>query len=144
MPRYHFSLGNSTEGPIGLGALVVALSPEEAIERLRDALLETIELADHTPGIQYVNLYVNHEAIDAHGIVVDDLLDAPGGALAVCETRGFYAACSRCSNATDTLPYEQDPSRFSSAAECAEWARAHGWTVDAEGLPVCGEHDDGE
>lgn len=35
---YHFDLGNSTEGPIGYCARVVAESPEEACEILRDRI----------------------------------------------------------------------------------------------------------
>lgn len=56
MRDYHFDLGNSTDGPLGLCAVVRASSPEQALEMLRERLPETVEIAT---GSEYVHVYIN-------------------------------------------------------------------------------------
>lgn len=66
--EYHFSLGNSTRGPIGYCARVVAASKKEAVEILK----ERLQWAEMGINIQddfgeeegeYVEVYLNTEAI---------------------------------------------------------------------------------
>ncbi len=66
---YHFSCGNSTKGPIGFCAEVVADTQEKAVSRLRRALvdalgpLEMVRIRLEQPWIGYVNVYINPDYI---------------------------------------------------------------------------------
>lgn len=65
---YHFSLGNSSEGPIGYAGRVIATSRQEAIQILKDSLPESVTIpASHSPAngryIEYLEVYLNPEAI---------------------------------------------------------------------------------
>jgi hypothetical protein len=59
--EYHFSLGDSTTGPVGYAARVAATTATGAVERLRELLDE--ELAEiHFPkatGGEYLTVYFN-------------------------------------------------------------------------------------
>lgn len=79
--EYNFSLGNSTHGPVGFTARVVATSPEEALEILKTALPEGINLpidvelplAPHQldpneRGVVYITAYFNPEAVTLNDI----------------------------------------------------------------------------
>ena len=77
---YHFSLGNSTTGPVGLCARVIADSPEETVEILRETLPAIIEvpwLKDDK--IEYVAFYTNVEAITVEDIDDDEDEDEGDG-----------------------------------------------------------------
>ncbi len=75
---FHFSLGDSSTGPIGFCARIVAANKDEAVARLRD-LLETntddvggVMVLDSGP--EYIQAYINPEAITASDI--DDTEEA--------------------------------------------------------------------
>ena len=69
--EYHFSVGNSTEGHIGLCAVVIADTPEQAVERLKESMAEDLDAAwDHSEHVQYSTVYLNPEAF-----TVDDIDD---------------------------------------------------------------------
>lgn len=73
MPKtsYHFDIGNSSEGPIGLCARVTADSPEQALKLLKAALPEEIEveLVDGDDGhVEYINVYLNDDFISTKDI----------------------------------------------------------------------------
>jgi hypothetical protein len=84
MPYYHFDLGNSTGGPLGLTAALKADTPEAAVARFRDLLLgRDIFDGDEQPSVcvpidggfgEYVNLYCNLDAITVAAI--DDEADS--------------------------------------------------------------------
>jgi hypothetical protein len=82
MKRFHFSLGDSTTGPIGFCASVYAESAEEAAQMLNDALSElghSVSTIDNDepddsdeeaePYIEYVEVYFN----PVHGVEVTDI-----------------------------------------------------------------------
>jgi hypothetical protein len=76
-PRsYHFSLGNSTKGPIGFCAQVKAYSKEEAVEILKEILPEEWDthFQDDDRSIEYCCVYFNPDAISVRSI--DDWEDA--------------------------------------------------------------------
>jgi len=67
MKRYHFSVGNSTDGPVGYCASVYAESPEDALGMLSELLagdgclghLVDDRSAERQGGIDYLNVYFN-------------------------------------------------------------------------------------
>ena len=69
MKNYHFSCGNSTEGIVGLCAEIVAETREEAVQKLRAALEDTLGSSGVFPlcfeqsPIRYINVYVNPDYI---------------------------------------------------------------------------------
>lgn len=63
MKSYHFDLGDSTDGPVGLCARVEARSKAEAVALLRDLLPEELPVATGHPRVDYVNVYINTDAI---------------------------------------------------------------------------------
>jgi len=72
MNRYHFSLGNSTDGPVGYCASVQAQTPEDAVKLLQGAIEnfggESIIVDPHhdeTPltGSDYVAVYLNSNCV---------------------------------------------------------------------------------
>ena len=70
---HHFSVGNSSTGPIGFCADVRATSPDEATERLREALQHVLEvhlrsIADFPDHVEYLNVYINPDAVTASNI----------------------------------------------------------------------------
>ena len=78
MPSYHFDVGNSSTGPIGFCARIVADTPEKAIACLHDALGcgdSTIESgAVYCDGtVEYIQVYFNDQAITEADIdMIDD------------------------------------------------------------------------
>lgn len=77
MKSYHFDVGNSSTGPIGLCARITANSPEEALEILKDHLpVEGLMIADDkwsdagpgTPHVEYIQAYFNDAAITVKDI----------------------------------------------------------------------------
>ena len=74
MKRYHFSLGNSKDGPIGYCAAVRAESQEEAVEILKQALLVGKVFIDH-PAVEHVEVYLNADAVTTDDIC---MVSAPG------------------------------------------------------------------
>ena len=70
MKSYHFSVGNSTDGPIGMCARVLADSEEEAVTIFHEALLEyeNVRPAAHEDRIEYIHVYFNDEAITVEDI----------------------------------------------------------------------------
>lgn len=65
MKSFHFSLGDSSKGPIGFCARVKAATPEDAAEILRD------RIGDHATirtGDEYIEVYFNADAISAADI----------------------------------------------------------------------------
>lgn len=74
MNSYHFDLGNSTDGPIGFCARVTAESAEAAIEILKEALPESVEIGchDETGSIEYLAVYLNADAITLSDIDEED------------------------------------------------------------------------
>lgn len=65
MPSYHFDVGDSGAGPIGLCARVRAATKTEALALLREALPEQVSVAsgDGAEGVEYINVYINDTAI---------------------------------------------------------------------------------
>ncbi len=83
MKSYHFDVGNSTAGAIGLCARVTATSKAAAVHILRDNLPEEIEAVSfcEEPGkIEYLNIYINPEMVTIKNIdIVDDPDDEENG-----------------------------------------------------------------
>ena len=74
---YHFSLGDSADGPVGACARVLASSEEAAVRQLR-ALLESkareLVMTHLSHSIESLTVYFNPSAISANAIdEVDDL-----------------------------------------------------------------------
>ena len=90
---YHFSLGNSSYGPIGYCARVEADSPERAVEWLRAVIQDVADglmIAEHGDGyagLDYAEVYFNPEQITVADIdfVIDE--DGDEHSLAGVETR---------------------------------------------------------
>lgn len=59
--RFHFSLGNSSDGPVGFCAAVHATSKKEAVEKLRKALPDCQKVGPFSDvdGIEYIEIYFN-------------------------------------------------------------------------------------
>lgn len=69
LKSYHFSLGNSTKGPVGFCALIKATSKAAAVAILKKALPEEQDVhpvsedGDGTPEVVYIAAYFNEAAI---------------------------------------------------------------------------------
>jgi hypothetical protein len=79
MKSYHFNLGDSDDGPIGLCVRVTAASKKKALEALRRVLWENfpdqevhVDVRDSSGGIpdniEYVNVYLNPDKITERDI----------------------------------------------------------------------------
>lgn len=70
LKSYHFDVGNSNTGPLGFCGRVKADSKEEALQLLREALPETVEVKsmEHHHRVEYLHVYVNDEAIKVEDI----------------------------------------------------------------------------
>ena len=70
MNSYHFSLGNSSIGPIGFCARIEASTPEEAVKRLKELIFEqtadTVDVIDTEN--EYVQVYFNLRVITTEDI----------------------------------------------------------------------------
>lgn len=84
LAEYHFDLGNSTNGPIGLAAMIYARDRDEALERLRSILrahtmIQVYIGSSPTDPVQYVNVYVSPENMssDSAEEIEDDMSRCP-------------------------------------------------------------------
>lgn len=82
LKSFHFDVGDSTKGPIGLCARVLAHTEEEAVEILKAAMPDEVELKtfceeENKPRIEYLNLYINPNAFSTKDI--DDVEDSEDG-----------------------------------------------------------------
>ncbi len=74
MNSYHFSLGNSAQGPIGFCGQVLASTEGEAATKLRRALQQSIGAAGEValrcldPDVQYLAVYFNPACVRASDI----------------------------------------------------------------------------
>jgi hypothetical protein len=72
MPSYHFSLGDSSEGPIGFCARIKAKSKKAAVARLQSMLVDSFKVPTHSDdspeGDEYIEAYVNTDAITVRDI----------------------------------------------------------------------------
>lgn len=60
---YHFDIGNSTSGLLGLCAVIRATSPREALEILKANLPEEVMISGETEDVGYIQVYLNDQAI---------------------------------------------------------------------------------
>jgi hypothetical protein len=65
---YHFSLGDSSKGPVGYCARIVATSPKKAVELLREIIAEEQEVDKcgtdaQNDKCEYIEAYFNPGAI---------------------------------------------------------------------------------
>lgn len=74
---FHFSFGNSTDGPLGICARIWAVTEAEAVQKLHAALAEEISLKTFGMGghVEYINLYTNTDYIGTDNI--DEVNDDP-------------------------------------------------------------------
>lgn len=75
---YHFSLGNSSTGPIGFCARVTASSKADALTKVRNRIEDlhrelSVPLSDDD-GTEYLNVYFNPAAISVRS--VDEVTDS--------------------------------------------------------------------
>jgi len=68
MKDYHFDIGNSHEGPLGMCAVVQAKSKREAAKTLREALPDKVEVPVDDSGVICVNVYLNGQKITKNDI----------------------------------------------------------------------------
>ena len=74
MKSYRLSCGDSTQGPVGLCACVLADTKEEALAKLQHALenstgaLGEIRVQTGHEGVQYINVYISPENINVSEI----------------------------------------------------------------------------
>lgn len=70
MRTYRFSCGNSTNGPVGMAANIIANSKKEALAKLRHALENAtgscgeVCVSDAGPGIEYISVYISPENVN--------------------------------------------------------------------------------
>jgi hypothetical protein len=81
MPKYHFDVGDSTSGPIGFCAVIEAASPQAAVERLREQLLDTSVRIEDAKDAEYIEVYFNDQKVSEADIdsVEDDEDSADAG-----------------------------------------------------------------
>lgn len=71
---FHFDLGNSSTGPMGLSARIEATSKEEALQLLRDAIANSVDewgsvhVGQYEQGVDYIHVYLNPDAITVRAI----------------------------------------------------------------------------
>jgi hypothetical protein len=70
---YHFDFGNSTDGPIGYCARVVAASKKKAVAIMRRAIPTEMKIhpcgtSKDAAAVQYIEAYLNPKAISAKDI----------------------------------------------------------------------------
>jgi len=70
--RYHFDLGDSTAGPVGITVRINAFDKQSAVRRLRAILPDQLDLTrllgDHRGATEHVTLHLNVDAIQASDI----------------------------------------------------------------------------
>lgn len=75
LKEYHFSCGDSSNGPVGFCAVVRAYTKVEALKKLREAMPEEEELKtyDGSDDVVYFNVYFNEAKVTVKDI---DQVDA--------------------------------------------------------------------
>lgn len=68
MKSYHFDVGNSSTGPIGLCATIKANSKKEALERLQELLPTEWPIDVGQDSGEYFNIYLNADNITVKDI----------------------------------------------------------------------------
>lgn len=68
MKSYHFDVGNSNVGHIGLSARVIAKSKAEALEKLKAALPEMFGVTRDEDDVVYIHVYLNPDAFTVKDI----------------------------------------------------------------------------
>jgi len=72
MKSYHFSLGDSSDGPIGYCARITAATKEDAVARLQEILHASTgtcwEVEIHSTKDEYVAIYLNSDAVSVANI----------------------------------------------------------------------------
>jgi len=63
MKDYHFDIGDTNKGPLGMCAVVQAKNKNEALQIIRAALPDTIEVPTDDSRVVYVNVYLNGKNI---------------------------------------------------------------------------------
>ena len=81
LKSFHFDVGDSTKGPIGLCARVWAKDEAEAVEILKAATPGEVELKtfcteEQKPRVEYLNVYINPNAFSVKDI--DDVSEEEG------------------------------------------------------------------
>jgi hypothetical protein len=75
---FHFSLGDSTFGPIGFSARVTAKSSKQAVEKLKKAIewfnaeldvAKATGLKGESPGVEYLEVYFKPDLISEKDII---------------------------------------------------------------------------
>ena len=79
---YHVDVGNSTDGPLGLCARVTATSKGQALKMIREEVASEITVVQNNQActnIEYVNVYINLEAITEDDIDEENPVRAEEG-----------------------------------------------------------------
>lgn len=63
--EFHFDIGNSSTGPIGMCAVIVAKGEIQATTILKEELPEEIEVKSENSSVGYIRIYTNSGEIDA-------------------------------------------------------------------------------
>lgn len=85
MPKensYHFNLGNSDDGPLGMCARINGSSKEDALERLKSMIPEDMEILIENPDLEsgeYIAFYVNEKHISEKDVDDSDEEEEPDG-----------------------------------------------------------------
>ena len=90
MRSFHFDMGNSTVGPVGLCARINADTPQEATARLRELLDHHTDLHNSVQvwrdGEEYISVYVNTEYPSPSHIDDDEALHTESQSSAMGKT----------------------------------------------------------
>ncbi len=68
LKEYHFDVGDSNSGPLGLCARVRAKSKAEALHILANDLPTEVQVSPSNDAITYINVYINPTAISTKDI----------------------------------------------------------------------------
>lgn len=63
LTSYHFNVGCSLPGPLGLCGRIKARGQKEALAILQEELPETIEVSSNHAAVEYIHIYTNSEAL---------------------------------------------------------------------------------
>ena len=91
MQSYHFDLGNSTDGPIGMCARITAKDEADALSVLQNCLEDNLKYGTelemnihhassvHAGKVEYISIYISPDNIDVTDIsedMIEEVLDA--------------------------------------------------------------------
>ncbi len=82
MPKksYHFSLGNSSTGPVGFCARIIASSKDEAVRLMKETMPEEHMVVEYLDEVDYFRVYFNPAAVSEKDIdEVSDLVQGEYG-----------------------------------------------------------------